>query len=154
PPQPGSYRVAVWTGREMDTSRDAEYRLHLSLSVDARGAASPASSAAMLLDELQRTLPEAKRLQKLPDDYEDVCTGRLAGFKRRVKQKLLNNFKQAYVDVLSRQQSQVNGHLILALQQLGECWAALDHSVRGLQQRLDRLEAKVDGLTETRRTPL
>jgi O-antigen biosynthesis protein len=143
PAPPGRYRLAIWTAREMASCEAPAACLHLPLTVEAGSAAAPVMS---LLGELQRTLPEAKRLQKLPDEYEDVCEGRLSGVKRLVKKKLLNNFKQAYVDVLSRQQSRVNGHLIAAIEQLGECWAALDHNVRGIQQRLETLEKKLAGL--------
>ena len=62
---------------------------------------------------MTETLPKAHRLQQLPADYVDVTEGRLAPVKRAIKRKLLHNFKHGYVDVLSRQQSQVNGQLIL-----------------------------------------
>ena len=78
--------------------------------------------------------------QQLPDDYLDVTQGFLAGWKRRLKRKLLGNFKHAYVDVLSRRQSQVNRRLITAVQQLTECCATLEHAVRDLHERLGRLE--------------
>jgi hypothetical protein len=64
--------------------------------------------------------------------------------KRLIKRKLLNNFKRAYVDVLSRQQSQVNGQVVLMIQQLAECCSMLDNAVGLLHQRLDGLEAKME----------
>src|SRR5262249_36105718 len=81
-----------------------------------------------LLDAVQATLTEAERRRRLPDDYIDVTQGVLAGWKRRLKRKLLGNFKHAYVDVLSRQQSAFNGHILAALQELTECIRLLDHS--------------------------
>src|SRR5262249_59063873 len=58
-----------------------------------------------LLEAVQAALAEADRLRRLPTDYADVTEGAFAAWKRRLKRKLLNNFKLAYVDVLSRQQS-------------------------------------------------
>jgi hypothetical protein len=89
-------------------------------------------------------LPLTHQLTQLPADYVDVTEGRLAPVKRLIKKKLLNNFKHAYVDVLSRQQSQVNGQVVLMIQQLAECCALLDHAIAGLHQRLDGLEAKFE----------
>jgi hypothetical protein len=79
-------------------------------------------------------------LQKLPEDYRDVTQGALAGLKLRIKRKLLGNFKKAYVDVLSRQQSACNQHLLEAVQTLTDCCATLDHAVRQLQARVAELE--------------
>ena len=94
------------------------------------------SFCAPLLESVQSLLAEAHRRQRLPDDYVDVTEGFLSRCKRWLKQKLLNNFKRAYVDVLSRQQSQVNQQLISAVQELAECCSTLDHAVRVLQERL------------------
>src|SRR5262249_7317801 len=83
-----------------------------------------------LLEHARAALAEAHRLKRLPDDYVDVSLGRFAILKRWLKSKLLGNFKRAYVDVLSRQQSQVNQKLMTAVQQLADCCAALDHALR------------------------
>jgi hypothetical protein len=113
-----------------------------------------------LLDGVQAALAEAGRRQRLPDDYLDVTEGLLAGWKRRIKRKLLGNFKHAYVDVLSRQQSTFNQFIMTALQELADCCATLDHARRfpagagsspGLlrgeaatfEERLARLEARL-----------
>ena len=88
----------------------------------------------------QAALTAARQSQNLPDDYVDVTEGRLARWKRWVKRKLLNNFKHAYVDVLSRQQSRVNQQLVATLHQLTECCTTLDHAVRVLQERVTALE--------------
>ena len=98
---------------------------------------------APLLESVQSILAQAHRRQRLPDDYIDVSEGFLARCKRWLKQKLLNNFKRAYVDVLSRQQSGVNQQLVNAVQELAECCATLDHAVRVLQERLARVESGV-----------
>jgi glycosyltransferase involved in cell wall biosynthesis len=153
PAQPGQYRIALWAGRERLGGRVPEFRVHLPLTVEARGTVDAPSCAGTLLEDLQRTLPEVKRLQKLPDDYDDVSDGHLGGVKRYVKWKLLNNFKQGYVDILSHQQSQVNAQLIVAVQQLGECCAVLDKAVRGLQQRLDQMETKIEQLVGDAESP-
>jgi glycosyltransferase involved in cell wall biosynthesis len=89
---------------------------------------------APLLDEVRAVLAQAMQRRRLPDDFVDVTEGWFARAKRWVKRKLLYNFKHAYVDVLSRQQSQLNDQLIAAVQQLAECCASLDHTVRTLQR--------------------
>src|SRR5262249_1936141 len=110
-----------------------------------RGAApGGAAGGPPLLEAVQAALAEADRLRRLPTDYADVTEGAFAAWKRRVKRKLLNNFKLAYVDVLSRQQSSFNQQMLTALRELTECCATLDHAVRGLQDRLARLEERID----------
>jgi hypothetical protein len=69
-------------------------------------------------------------LQRLPDGYHDVSEGFLAGVKRQVKQRLLNNFKRAYVDVLARQQSAFNRQVLCALHEVVECCGVLEHAVQ------------------------
>jgi glycosyltransferase involved in cell wall biosynthesis len=93
---------------------------------------------APLLDLAEAALAEAQRLQRLPDNYTDVTEGRFCRWKRWIKRKLLGNFKHAYVDVLSRQQSAVNAQLVAALREVTECVATLDHAVRLLQDELGR----------------
>src|SRR5262249_61216365 len=81
---------------------------------------------APLLESVRSILAQAHRQQRLPDDYVDVSEGFLARCKRWLKQKLLNNFKRAYVDVLSRQQSRVNQQLVSAVQALAACSATVE----------------------------
>lgn len=88
------------------------------------------------LEILRQALNEGQALRQLPDDYYDVTEGWGAALKRGIKRKLLGNFKQAYVDVLSRQQSALNEHLLTALHELTEECA-------GLRQSVDRLEARL-----------
>jgi hypothetical protein len=105
---------------------------------EATAAGAPAAgapAAGAFLESIQATLAEAHRLQRLPDDYLDVCEGRFARWKRWLKQKLLGNFKKAYVDVLSRQQTEVNRNLVLSVQQLAEYCATLEHALQSMQER-------------------
>ena len=81
-----------------------------------------------LLDEIRTALAEASRCQQLPDDYTDVTEGRFAKWKRWIKRKLLGNFKHAYVDVLSRQQSRFNQKILTALTELADYCATLEHA--------------------------
>jgi hypothetical protein len=94
-------------------------------------------------EAVQAPLAAAHALQRLPDDYLDVTEGRCARLKRWLKRKLLGNFKKGYVDVLSRQQTQVNQHLLLAVQHLAEHCAALEHALQGLQRQLDEQRSTV-----------
>ena len=50
--------------------------------------------------------------------------------KRWIKRKLLHNFQTAYVDVLSRQQSAFNRHIINALAELADAQEQLGHALR------------------------
>jgi hypothetical protein len=95
-----------------------------------------------LLDNLRPDLDEAERLQHLPDDYLDVTQGALAAVKRRIKHKLLNNLKTAYVDVMSRQQSAFNRQVLSVIQELVRCCELLDHAVGQRRQRRRRKEKK------------
>ena len=58
-----------------------------------------------------------------------MSAGRFDRLKRWVKQKLLHNFKTAYVDVLSRQQSAFNRQVLAALAELGDGQSTLAHAV-------------------------
>lgn len=89
---------------------------------------STAGGCAPSLQAVQASLAEAANKQSLPDDYADITEGRFAPLKRRIKRKLLGNFKHAYVDVLSRQQSAFNQHIMAAVAELAECCAMLDHA--------------------------
>ncbi|MCI0461557.1 MAG: hypothetical protein L0Z62_31800, partial [Gemmataceae bacterium] len=147
PAAPGVYPVRFWAERAKapGVMLDREGRVIPPASVDACAGGNPseplfrlvvedqAGSAAAgcctpLLHEVQAALQEAEARQRLPDDYLDVTEGLFARWKRRLKQKLLGNFKRAYVDVLSRQQSAFNRQILTALQELAECCATLDHA--------------------------
>lgn len=136
PSQPGNYQIVLRA--ESSLARNRRPRQHvLPLVVGVNEATSPAVATGTFLESIQAALAEAHRLQHLPDDYLDVTEGRFARWKRWLKQKLLGNFKKAYVDVLSRRQTEVNRNLVLSVQQLAEYCATLEHALQSLQQRID-----------------
>jgi glycosyltransferase involved in cell wall biosynthesis len=141
PSTPGRYRLTFWAGR-------ADYAPDQEATTDAGELAllvSPAERDGKeyaFLNEVRSELAELDGLGELPTDYLDVTAGFLAGWKRRVKAKLLNNFKRAYVDVLSRQQSACNRHLLRAVQELTEYVATLEHALSAVHERLKVLEAR------------
>jgi glycosyltransferase involved in cell wall biosynthesis len=139
----GDYEVRLAACR-WDRLHEAEAAEYTSLELTVHGdrPASATSGYLSILDDAQAALVEAKRLEKLPQDYTDVTQGVLATVKHRIKQKLLGNFKKAYVDVLSRQQSACNQQLVEAIQTLTECCATLDHAVRQVHARLVQLEGQ------------
>ncbi|MSQ93143.1 MAG: glycosyltransferase [Gemmataceae bacterium] len=158
PSDVGSYHVSLWperTGGVTEARRQGnqETKSTMSLILSPSLLVSRSPCLGTFLDTVNETLPKAHHLQQLPADYVDVTEGTLAPVKRLIKQKLLNNFKHAYVDVLSRQQSQVNRHLVLMIQQLAECCAMLDHTVAGLHQRMDGVEAKLEQALSTLSAP-
>ena len=152
PGQPGTYRILLWAEKAATGERlgpQAEVGLTVGYVTDDAP-----------VEALRSALAPAEKLQRLPDDYVDVTTGRFAAVKRWLKQKLLNNFRRAYVDVLSRQQSAFNRHVVAALHELTEwitrleqdrgrrsaddnwrsrCVAAERHCV-ALEERVARLE--------------
>ena len=156
---PGEARVAVLPVAIPDRAGVYVLRLHArriggkasqavqrDLHVEDIGASVVPTCSSAFLDDVARALPDAHRLQQLPTDYVDVTEGFLARLKRKLKRKILHNFKHAYVDVLSSQQSQLNRHVVQMIQQLADCCATLDHAVKGLHQRLDGLEEKLEQL--------
>src|SRR5207253_4890459 len=70
--------------------------------------------------------------------YVDVSLGRFARLKRWIKRKLLHNFQTAYVDVLSRQQSAFNRHIINALAELADAQEQLGHALRSEERRVGK----------------
>jgi glycosyltransferase involved in cell wall biosynthesis len=135
PVVPGRYELRVWAER-LDREGPSFIAGTAELVVSAAGAASRLCA----LELVQAHLASAERDRRLPQDYVDVTEGWFARLKRWIKRKLLNNFKRAYVDVLSGQQSEVNAQLLAANRYLADCCATLDHAVRVLQERLARLE--------------
>ncbi len=144
PSRPGDYLATAWACR-IDRPEIRGKDMTLPLTVRAEN--SSAAWSGMILDEVHAALLEVHQKKRLPDDYVDVTQGWFARAKRWIKRKLLGNFKHAYVDVLSRQQSRVNGQMLLAVQQLAECCQTLEHAVRILQEGLSRLEVKEDSGT-------
>jgi hypothetical protein len=101
-----------------------------------------AGGFAPLLEEIRKCLVEASQLQRLPDDYIDITEGRLAKWKRWIKRKLLGNFKHAYVDVLSRQQSRFNQQILTAITELADYCATLEHAAKTAALRDQRSEIR------------
>lgn len=130
PSAAGSYRVAFHADRAQRPkgaqSLDADAMLLL--RVESVRTAVAAGNCAPMLDLAQAAVAEAHRLQQLPTNYVDVTQGQLARLKRWIKRKILGNFKHAYVDVISRQQSAFNQHVLRALSELSDCCATLDHA--------------------------
>jgi glycosyltransferase involved in cell wall biosynthesis len=131
----GTYEVRLTVERAGTPLNETTTLSNFRLQVVESGCAERQSYCAPLLELAEAALVEARRLERLPDNYTDVTEGWFARGKRWLKHKLLGNFKKAYVDVLSRQQSAVNAHLLTALRELTECCATLDHAVRVLQVR-------------------
>ena len=152
PARPGHYRARLRAQRVDCPSLDCGPETVFDLEVIADGLNTDRPYCETLLADANAALVDAQERQRLPDDYHDVTQGWFARAKRWLKRKLLGNFKTAYVDVLSRQQSQVNRGLVTAVQQLAECCATLDHALRGLEGRLGRLEDKTKA-TEQRASP-
>lgn len=148
PRQPGNYHVSLWAAREGFPAKCA--MTSFDIQVTAQGSIALSGMVDPLLDLARAALAEAERLKRLPDDFVDVTIGRFASWKRWLKQKMLGNFKRAYVDVISRQQSQVNQRLVTTVQQLAECCATLDHAMRGLQERLAKMECNSKSSPATR----
>jgi glycosyltransferase involved in cell wall biosynthesis len=142
PPAPGTYEIQLVAQRADRPDQPCGPPATVPLVIGADPGLSAADGCLTALDEAQAALVEVTALQKLPDDYRDVTQGALAGLKLRLKRKLLGNFKKAYVDVLSRQQSACNQHLLAAVQTLTECCTTLDHAVRQLQTRVAELEGE------------
>jgi glycosyltransferase involved in cell wall biosynthesis len=100
------------------------------LTVTSADSVSVGGCLAEMVMEVQRCLSEAQRFQTLPDDYVDVTQGRFAKWKAWIKRKLLGNFKNAYVDVLSRRQSEFNRRVLAVLNELVECCTTLESALR------------------------
>jgi hypothetical protein len=129
PAAEGAYRVRMWTESwDGSCSAPAEIALHVEAEAE-----TTTTCASVFLDAVTRTLPTAHQMQQLPVDYVDVTEGAFASVKRLLKRKVLHNFKHAYLDVLSRQQSHMNGHLVLMIQQLAECCALLEQRLATLE---------------------
>ncbi len=146
PAVPGVYCVSFWAEHadggmpiadgQVTDKGIGSLRLYVTPQSAIRNPQSGGGCCEPALEAAQAALVEADRLKRLPDDYTDVTEGSFAGLKRRIKRKLLGNFKHAYVDVLSRQQSAFNAELLSAVRELAECCATLDHAVRVLLERM------------------
>lgn len=151
PTEPGVYRIcfrairadgqaeAGPTAAELGTT----FALHVTANHQPDG-----DGCEPLLDQVRLALAEAHDRQRLPDGYTEVCEGKLAALKRWVKRKILGNFQRAYVDVLSRQQSEFNRQVLNALQELSECCATLDHARGSPKPAAPANDTVAEGLRE------
>jgi glycosyltransferase involved in cell wall biosynthesis len=135
PATAGAYQVACFAVFPHAENEAPESRLRLivepaSVQTEDRCCAAP-------LKAVHSALVEAETKKQLPADYLDVTQGFLAKWKSWIKRKLLGNFKRAYVDVLSRQQSAFNRQALTALRELSECCALLDHALATGNPRKD-----------------
>lgn len=137
PGKSGAYTGHVWIGREGDDLLPSEATTQIELRARDGVCDTPTPG---YLRIAQEALAAALPLRRLPDDYVDVTEGWFSRLKRWLKAKILGNFRRSYVDVLSRQQSQVNQHLIQAVAQLSRCCATLDHALRAMERRVAELE--------------
>jgi hypothetical protein len=156
PDRPGTYQVAFRAERAVDESgkpvKDSIGAVSpvccLRLVVTAAESRSAVYSTASFIEAVQAAMVQATKLQQLPDDYNDVTEGWFAYWKRRIKSKLLNNFKRAYADVVSRQQSAFNRQMLTVLQELVECCATLEHAqqqVRNQQPQVNSERGTTNG---------
>lgn len=137
----GSYRLLI----SFKQRKQVIARRCLKLSIgrsDQRHEQSSPHTMGPMLQSARTALSQAKRMEKLPEDYVDVSEGKLAGLKRSLKRKLLNNFRKAYVDVAFRQQSDLNEKLIAVMSLLLESVSTQDtaQTLADMQRRLQRLE--------------
>jgi glycosyltransferase involved in cell wall biosynthesis len=148
PPGPGRYEIHLYVDCLDRAGENPHGPGQVSLLVEEQENPGQETWRAPFLESVQAALAEAHRLQQLPDDYLDVTQGWFARVKRWIKHKVLNNFKLAYVDVLSRQQTQVNRQLVATVHELVEWCGTLDHAVHVLQERIAKLEARDLLITE------
>lgn len=156
PNKPGRYQLSLVSNRtQMQNARHCALIPVLVTKQNITQAVSPLDP---LLQTARQALGQALKLAVLPDDYVDVTEGRFASCKRWIKKKILHNFRKAYVDLLSRQQTHFNKELLQVIQQLIDSFAIVQQEknqparlFRELQQcrRANaRLQAKVLQLTE------
>ncbi|MBL8794100.1 MAG: hypothetical protein JNM56_09350, partial [Planctomycetia bacterium] len=148
PQVPGDYRVAFWVERA-ESATPLKHVDQASVMELVVAAADVARSSQSSLDGVQSALAAAQLHQRLPDDYEDVTEGWFAGWKRRLKSKLLNNFRRAFVEPAFRRQSAFNRQLLTAVQELAEHRAALENARQPILHSPREAEL-VEELTRTR----
>lgn len=141
PPHVGRYRVHVHAEQPERTTGRGALRTPQEAATAAVGSVRLAVTDAhgkdttqALRERIEMLLVQAERLKALPDDYIDVSEGWLAGWKRRIKAKLLGNFKHAYIDPLSRQQSAFNDRVLAVVHEVAELQSRLQDSLKKIEQ--------------------
>ncbi len=154
PRRPGAYQITFQVIRYQDicghylANKPPAYPSisgTMRLTVNGGPTSSEASWSAPFIDNIRSALMEAMTCQRLPDDYTDVTEGRFTKWKRWIKRKLLGNFKHAYVDVLSRQQSRFNQQILTALTELADYCATLEHATRSQKSEVGGQGTRVRG---------
>jgi O-antigen biosynthesis protein len=139
PSAPGDYTVQVLAGPRKGVRGRTNMRNHgMKLTVVQQAAGSVDLPGDDFLQAAQAAVRQAHERGQLPQDYIDVTEGALAAVKRFLKRKLLHNFRKAYVDVMSRQQSEVNEALVTALCHLLDGYTVLSRKVADLEAARSR----------------
>lgn len=143
PQVPGKYRIKVSMKQGQQSVAKCKATVHIKESITRLDAAH--GSLGPIVQTARQVLAEAKQHEALPEDYCDVTEGKLANFKKMLKRKLLNNFRQGYVDVAFRQQSTLNRKLIAVMSLMLESVSSQDVAGQQaqLQRRLAKLESKI-----------
>jgi len=139
PLEPGDYSISITAQSPCGMALDCS-TVELPLTVSA--ACAIETEVLPLPQRLRASYLAAESAQQLPDGYVDVSLGRLARLKRWLKRKLLHNFQTAYVDVLSRQQSAFNRHLLDAIAELCDAQAELAHALTTQSSAIDLNELR------------
>jgi glycosyltransferase involved in cell wall biosynthesis len=139
PSEPGDYSASITAQSLCGLALDCS-TVELPLTVS--GACAIDTEILQLPERLRANYLAAESAQQLPDGYVDVSLGRLARLKRWLKSKLLHNFRTAYVDVLSRQQSAFNRHLLNTIAELCDAQAELAHALTTQSSALDLRELR------------
>jgi hypothetical protein len=150
PDRPGAYRITFDCGVANEVNETDDPILESVMDLHVTRSDEIAGTFAALSAEVHQRLAAARELAFLPDDYVDVSLGRLARWKAWLKAKLLGNFKRAYVDVLSRQQTEFNQQVLQALAELTEAVAIMDSAVARLcaKGQTPHVQATADELHE------
>jgi glycosyltransferase involved in cell wall biosynthesis len=106
PAQAGMYTIRVQIEKESALrGTESEGVAECRIKLDVTESANP----------LRSTVVELAQLCRLPEGYEYPVNGRLGRIKAWLKEKVLGGLRRRYVDVLSRQQSTVNGLILAAI---------------------------------------
>jgi hypothetical protein len=150
PGEPGIYTVRLQVERKAAAPRMAikslaECRINLKVTENA--------------NPLQAALAELAQEYRLPEGYASEARGRLGRLKAWLGEKLLGGFRRRYINVLSRQQSAVNGLTLTAIVKLNDSVQGLQSAAEGedgtkgalidLLDRVRKLERRVADLEET-----
>lgn len=140
PTSVGKYRIKIQVKLGKRTLASAKMTLLITEGAPTLG--DDRTALGPIMQSARQALAEARHWEVLPEDYCDVSEGKLANFKKMLKQKLLHNFRKAYVDVAFRQQSTLNRKLIAVMSLMLESVSSQD--VAGQQAQLARRLATLE----------